>query len=136
MKSNRFNQPNFNFGRLIQDAFEGLDDLGGLFAQPSRSGQEPRVDLYEDEDHFFVRSELPGVSKSDVNVALVEGVLTISGSVSRETSDGRKTLPLKRSITLPDQVGNGEVRAKLEDGILTVTLPKAEAAKPRSIEIE
>ena len=107
-----------------------------MFNQPARVGQEPRIDLYEDDDHFFVRSELPGVSKSDVNVALVEGVLTISGSVSRETTDGRKNMPLKRSITLPDQVGDGEVRAKLEDGILTVTLPKAEITKPRSIEIE
>lgn len=140
MKSNRFNYPPFGFGsglgRLIQDAFEGLDDLGGILNSTSLSHPAPRTDLYEDEEHFFVTVELPGVKKSDIRVELVEGLLEIGASLSQETSDGRKNIPLKRSIPLPDQVGSGEISAKLEDGLLTVTLPKLESVKPRSITVE
>jgi len=140
MKSNRFTYPSFGFGsgfgRLIQDAFEGLDDLGGVFRRPAGGGPVPSADLFEDDRHFYVVTELPGVAKSDLRVELAEGVLNISATVSRETADGRKNLPLKRAVALPDQVGDGEIRAKLADGILTVTLPKAAAARPRSIEIE
>ena len=140
MKSNRFNYPPFGFGsglgRLIQDAFEGLEDLGGILSAPGYGSQLPRADLYEDEEHFIVMLELPGVKKSDVRVELIEGILEIGASLSQETADGRKNIPLKRSIPLPDQVGNGKISAKLADGLLTVTLPKLESAKPRSIEVE
>ena len=140
MKSNRPNYPNFGFGtglsRLLQDAFEGVDDLG-IFPKPSGTNElSLKADLYENENHYLVSAELPGVSKQDVSVEFAEGVLTIRATISRETTDGRKNFPLKRSISLPDLVGDGELTAKLENGILAITLPKAEAAKPRSITIE
>ena len=141
MKANRFNYPN-GFGlssglsRLIQDAFEGLEDLGEIFTQPNTATNALQADLFEAEGHYHVSLELPGVSKSDVNVELLEGVLQISATVTKETSDGRKNFPLKRSIPLPDKVGVGDISAKLEDGILTVSLPKAEVIKPRSINVE
>ncbi|MGI9244493.1 MAG: Hsp20/alpha crystallin family protein [Verrucomicrobiales bacterium] len=140
MKSNRFNQPPFGFGsglgRLIQDAFDGLEDLGGILSSPGLAGQAPKADLYEDADHFYVTLELPGVKKTDVKVELNDGLLKVGASLSRETEEGRKNIPLKRSIRLPDEVGTGEVKAKLEDGLLTITLPKLESAKPRSITID
>lgn len=141
MKLNRFSYPTSfgfgnNIGRLIQDALGGLEDLGGRFSASQSTDQAPRADLYEDEHHYFVTAELPGVSKSEVDVKLVKGILDISASVSRETADGRKNISFKRSIALPDQVGDAEIRAKLEDGVLTVTLPKALAAQPRSITVE
>ena len=140
MKSNRFNHPPFGFGsgigRLIQDAFDGLEDLGGILNSPGLVGQAPKADLYEDVDHFCVTLELPGVKKTDVKVELNDGVLKVGASLSRETEEGRKNIPLKRSIRLPDEVGTGEVGAKLEDGLLTVTLPKLESAKPRSITVD
>ena len=140
MKSNRFNYPPFGFGsglgRLIQDAFEGLEDLGGILNGPGLTSQVLKADLFEDEDHFHVILELPGVKKPDVRVELIDGVLQIAASLSQETSEGRKNIPLKRSIPLPDEVGSGAIKAKLEDGLLTVTLPKLESAKPRSITVE
>ena len=141
MKSNRFNHPNFNFGgglgRLIQDAFEGLDEFGGFFNRlVSTVLQSPRTELYEDDHNYFVVSELPGVNKSDLSVELIDGEVKINATVSQETADGRKNIPMNRSVTLPDQVGDGEINAKLENGILTVSLPKPEIAKPRTIEIE
>lgn len=140
MISNRPNYPNFGFpsglSRLIQDAFEGLDDLGILPKAATTDGLSPKADLYENDDHYLVTFELAGVQKPDIKVEFVEGVLTVSATVSRETADGRKNFPLNRSITLPDLVGDGDLSAKLENGILAVSLPKAEAVKPRSITIE
>ena len=140
MKSNRPNYPNFGFGpglsRLLQDAFEGLDDLGLFPKSAAASNLTPKADLYENDDHYLVAVELPGVSKTDINLEFAEGILTVSATVSRETADGRKNFPLKRTIALPDQVGDDNLSAKLENGILAITLPKAEVAKPRSIIIE
>ena len=141
MKVNRFNYPNgFGFSsglsRLIQDAFEGLEDLSEVFTQPSSTTNALHADLFEDEGHYHVTLELPDVSKSDLKIEFLEGALQISATVSKETTDGRKNFPLKRSIPLPDKVGDGDINAKLEDGILTVSLPKAEATKPRSINVE
>ena len=143
MKSNnRLNYPNLglpnSFGRLIRDAFEGLDDLGEYFTKPavSHSRQHPKIDLFEDEQSYFVLVELPGVAKSDIAVELLEGKLEIGATISRETKHGRKNIPLKRTVELPDSVSDEGIKAKLEDGVLTVTLPKAEEVKPRSIEIE
>ncbi|MFT4546374.1 MAG: HSP20 family protein [Verrucomicrobiales bacterium] len=143
MKSNRFNYPNqFGLGsglsRLIQDAFDGLEDLGGAFANPSAGSTKntPHADLFEDEHHYHVRLELPGVSKSDIKLELVEGTLVVSATISKETSEGRKNFPLNRSVPLPDKIGEADVSAKLEDGVLTVSLPKAEEVKPREITVE
>ena len=140
MNYHRFNYPNFGFGtgfaRLIQDAFQGLEDLGDNLARPFSKPQETGTDLYENDQSYFVVTELPGVHKPDVKVELADGTLTVNATLSKETSDGRKNIPIKRSVALPDLVGDGEIHAKLEDGVLTVTLPKAEVAKPRSIEVE
>ena len=140
MKPNRFNYPTFGFGsglsRLIHDAFEGLEDLGNAFTKPHADSLRPRIDLYEDEHSYHATLELPGVNKGDANVEFADSELDVSAKVSKETLTGRKNFDLKRSITLPDLVGDGDIVAKLVDGILTVSLPKAEAAKPRSITVE
>ena len=119
MKSNRFNYQNFGFGsglsRLIQDAFEGLDDFGAFARKPNYSQLQPPADLYEDDHHYFVTLELPGVQKPDVKVEFIDGQVEISATISRETPDGRKNFPLKRTVSLPDLVGDGELSAKLEN---------------------
>jgi HSP20 family protein len=104
----------------------------------------PALDLYQDADNFTVKAEIPGLKKEDIKLSLQDGVLTLSGerrsekahdekgSLRNERSFGR----FERSITLPMQVDGTRVAASYEDGVLTVTLPKAEAAKPRQIEIQ
>jgi HSP20 family protein len=140
MKTNRFNYPNLGFSsglsQFIQDAFVGLEHLGGALASADPNQTRLGIDLYQDENHFYATLELPGISKSDIKVEFADGTLDVAASLSKETASGRKNIPLKRSLVLPDPVGDGEVTAKLEDGILTVTLPKSEAAKPRTITIE
>lgn len=99
------------------------------FATPA----SPRfpVDLYEDKDNTYVRAELPGVTREQVNLELVDGYLTLTAA----RKEGEQEFTLTRSVSLPDNVQSDKITAALEHGILTVTLPKQEQAKPRKIAI-
>lgn len=89
------------------------------------------LDLYEDKDNYYVRAELPGVSRDVINVEMVEGYLTLGAT---RQVDG-EPFRLARSIAIPDGVQAEKVGATLELGVLTVTLPKQEQVKPRKIAI-
>ena len=128
----------------FQQEVDRLFDLSPFAAAPhGNGGWSPALDLHQDKDSFFVRAELPGMKKEEIALSLHDGLLTISGERQHEKAHDEKT-PLRnerffghfeRTITLPMQVDGTRVQAAYEDGILTVTLPKAEAAKPRQIEI-
>ncbi len=94
------------------------------------------VDLYEDANNAYVRAELPGFERKSINVEVVDGYLTLDAT--REEKRGEKTHSAKfsRSIALPDEVKADGVKAAYVDGILTVTLPKKEEAKPRKVTVE
>ena len=104
----------------------------------------PLADLSETDDAYVVRAELPGVHKDQVNIRLQDRELVISGEVA-EPEDGnghrrrhhssRRTGQFELRTYLPGDVNADAVTAQLSDGVLTVTVPKAEAAKPRKIEI-
>ena len=86
--------------------------------------------------------ELSGMRREDIEISLHDGTLTISGERKRETSNGEKAErteryigKFRRSITLPTCVDATKVSATYRDGILTVTLPKAEEAKPKQIPV-
>jgi HSP20 family protein len=104
----------------------------------------PALDLYQDADNFTVKAEIPGLKKEDIKLSLQDGVLTLSGERRNEKAHDEKGGlrnerffgRFERSINLPMQVDGTRVAAAYEDGVLTVTLPKAEAAKPRQIEIQ
>ncbi|MEW6303937.1 MAG: Hsp20/alpha crystallin family protein [Verrucomicrobiota bacterium] len=101
----------------------------------------PAVDVYEDTDHLVVRAELPGLKKDQIDVWFEDGVLNIAGERKQETE--QRTLHrterfhgrFHRSFTLPKPVNADKISAAYQDGILTVTLPKTEAAKPKQIEV-
>ena len=104
----------------------------------------PLADLSETDDAYVVKAELPGVHKDQVNIQLQDRELVISGEVA-EPEDGnghrrhhhssRRTGQFELRTYLPGDVKADAVTAQLSDGVLTVTVPKAEAAKPRKIEI-
>lgn len=94
------------------------------------------VDLYEDNDNTYVRAELPGVSRSDINVELVEGNLTIAATRKQKQGEQEETFSFSRSISLPEEAQADKVSAAFENGILTVTLPKHEKAKPRKVPVK
>lgn len=102
----------------------------GDFAAPAFAPRFP-VDLYEDKDNTYVRAELPGVARDAINVEMVDGYLNISAS----RKQGEETFSLNRSVTIPEAVQADKVTATYENGVLTVTLPKQEQAKPRKIAI-
>lgn len=104
------------------------------FAGASGSDRFP-VDLYEDENHAYVRAELPGFNRDAINVEVVDGYLTIEAT--RETTEGERKSAAKfnRSVALPEAVQADGVSAAYENGVLTVSLPKKEEAKPRKITV-
>ena len=138
---------------LALDRWSNLrDDLNSLFDMPfwssfGRTGQlftgwSPALDLYESGDHFVAVAELPGMRKEDIDISLHDGTLTISGERRRESTNGetaqrseRYVGTFRRSIALPTRVDATKVSAIYQEGILNVTLPKAEEAKPKQIQV-
>ncbi len=105
------------------------------FVSPAFENRFP-VDLYDDQDHTYVRAELPGVSRDDINVEMVNGYLTINATRKTKGQDGEESFALTRSVAIPEDVHADKVSAAYENGVLTVTLPKKEEAKPRKISVE
>jgi HSP20 family protein len=106
------------------------------------SGWTPALDLYQNNDNIVATVELPGMRKEDIEISLQDGMLVIGGERKEqvnETNGATRTErhmgKFRRSITLPSRVDLNKVNATYQDGILTVTLPKAEEAKPKHIQI-
>ena len=120
----------------LEDQIDQLFDsaLSGIVAGSSRT-QFP-VDLYEDKENTYVRAELPGISRDDVSVEMIEGYLTITAARKEKAGDGEESVSFSRSISIPEDVHSDKVAAAYQDGVLTVTLPKREEAKPKKIAIE
>jgi HSP20 family protein len=105
------------------------------FMTPALDQRFP-VDLHEDSDNTYVRAELPGVNREDINVEMVNGYLTISATRQTKGQEREESVALSRSIAIPEDVHADKVGAAYENGVLTVTLPKKEEAKPRKITVE
>lgn len=102
----------------------------------------PSTDAYETEDGLTLVMEMPGVARDGLDVSLEDGVLTVEGRL--DFSSYREMTPVyteynvghyARSFSLSDKVDQDNIGAKLEDGVLTLTLPKAQAARPRRIAV-
>ena len=106
-------------------------------------GWTPAFDVYEEKDNFIVKAELPGMKREDINVSLQDGNLIISGERKSETKSEDAEVyraeryfgKFQRSVALPTLVAADKVKAQYKDGVLTVTLPKSEEAKPKQIEV-
>jgi HSP20 family protein len=102
-------------------------------------GFSPNVDVVETDDQIKVSAELPGMQDKDIEVSLDRGVLTISGEKSEERKEEgenyyraeRSYGSFRRAIPLPTEVNEDEVEAIFQDGVLTITMPKAEVARGR-----
>jgi HSP20 family protein len=126
------------FGRLSNLQ----EELDRLFESPLTSWA-PALDVHEDKDGFVVRTELPGLKREDIEVSLHDGALIISGERKAEkVEEGvevhrqeRYHGKFQRALTLPVPVAADKIKAQYKDGVLTVTLPKVEEAKPKQIDI-
>ncbi len=124
--------------RLFESPWTGLARTSQLL-----SGWTPALDVYEDKENFIVKAELPGMKKEEIDVSLHDDSLSISGERKSETKaeDGELCRAerffgrFQRSVTLPAPVAADKVKAQYQDGILTITLPKTEEAKPKRIDV-
>jgi HSP20 family protein len=101
----------------------------------------PPVDIYETENALSVIADLPGVQKKDVNINVDQNILTIKGKVQYEPPKGSvrnefSLINFFRQFQLSDEVDQAKITAESKNGVLTITLPKAEKAKPRQIAVK
>jgi HSP20 family protein len=114
--------------RMFETALDG-------FGRGNTSTRFP-VDLFEDKANNYVRAELPGVRRDDIQVEMADGYLTLTATRKAATADkGEETVSFSRSIHIEDEVQADKVEAVYENGVLTVTLPKREEAKPKKITV-
>lgn len=134
--------------RELLDLQRGINQLfGESFGNPREDvalkAWAPAVDVYEDENSFLIKVELPEVNRDDVKVSLNENTLSISGERRVENEEKRENYhrversygQFYRSFTLPPNVNGESINAQFKDGVLRLTLPKREEAKPKQIEV-
>ena len=120
--------------RLFDNFFTGVPErrrglLEGEWA--------PSVDVAETENDVVVTAELPGVEQDDVDITITDDVLTLKGEKKEEKEVKEKNYHrFQRSISLPAGVQADKAKAIYKDGVLHITLPKAEEAKPKQIKID
>lgn len=119
-------------------------EIDGLFddfwASPTPSQWRPAYEVEEEEDHYLLTLEMPGVPKDQIKIELVGNQLTVAGERRRETKDKngfseRQYGSFHRSFMLPNGIDFGKVEADCQDGVLKIYVPKAESAKPRQVRI-
>ena len=132
------------FGRLRRELDSLFEDLAVSDQEEGRSVLwMPRTDVSETENAYVIRMDMPGLKRDDVNIELQNGRLTVSGERKIEHQDkGENVQRIERtygrffrSFMLPDASDADNVKARLDNGVLTIEVPKRETAKPRRIQI-
>jgi HSP20 family protein len=128
------------------------DDIFNSFFRPSQLIEEarstdvsPSIDIKERENDYLVSADMPGVKKENIDVQVENGVLTVTGEVERaeDEKDGERVIRQERfygkyvrSLRLGRQIDTTKIEASLKDGVLQLTLPKAEEVKPKKVAIK
>lgn len=130
----------------LREAMDHLFD--DAFTRPFRMGNSysamPSVDMYQTDNEIVVKASIPGVKTEDVQINVTGEVLTIKGEIKEVEEMKEKAYHLReqrwgtfeRTIALPTDVIADKAKAEFENGILTITLPKAEEVRPKSISIK
>ena len=139
-----FRSPFIELDRLRRQIEQWDDALsGGTFSLPA-AGVFPLTNVSEDSNNYYFRAELPGIKSDELDIQVTEKGISISGERKipvegnnvRYHRREREAGKFSRSINLPDDMDTDKVDAKLENGILTMTIPKAEKSKPRQITVK
>lgn len=146
-----FETPRMGFTTPFTQLDRMRRDLEHLLGGGYSTGQEemptgvyPLTNITEDKDNFYVRAELPGIKADDIDISITGNSLSLSGARSIAPEDEkvkyhrreRESGTFRRMIKLPSLIDTSKVEAHSANGVLTVTLPKAEEAKPRQIPIK
>jgi HSP20 family protein len=127
----------------LYDPFTGLEELRREVNRMFDTAFAPALDVAEEKDSFLVKIDLPGLSRDDVTVTIQDNFLTVKGERKHEVEKKDTNFHLRervhgsfaRTIELPTRVDAGKVLATFRDGVLHVTLPKSEEAKPKEIKV-
>ena len=126
--------------RLFDDAFTrpwGLTDSGRGIGMPA-------VDMYQTDNDIVVKTAVPGMNPEDVQISVTGDSLTLKGELKQDNDDRQKAYHIReqrwgsfeRTLTLPTEVKADKAQAEFENGVLTITLPKAEEVKPKAITVK
>ncbi len=139
---NRYLSMQDTMNSLVNALFNS--DNSGLVSETSEFS--PRMDMKETEASYTLKLMMPGIDKNDIDISVGDGVLTIKGETKQETEneDEKSTWLVRemkhysyfRSVRLPSEVQADKAEAEYKNGILTLTLPKAEEVKPKSIPVK
>jgi HSP20 family protein len=130
-----------NIRSVFNDFFD--ENFGRSWTEPRVSTWYPAVDVLESKDSYLIRAELPGMKREDIKVEVKDGILVLSAErKSEKPAEGveyrhveRVEAKFWRSFSLPETVKHDGIEATYKDGVLEVTVPKPEEAKPRQIEV-
>lgn len=131
------------FAQMRREMESLMERLSGVADDGSMAGVFPPMNVSEDRDHYYVRAMIPGIDPAQLDVSVVNQTLAVSGARQSPQEEGvsyhrkeRAEGAFRRSVTLPASFDGTRVGAKYVDGVLTLTLPKPEAAKPRRVTVE
>ena len=127
--------------RLLDSFFDDFSDLT-LLKLPRM--QLPRMDIKEEEGEYLITAEVPGFTKGEIDIEVKDNLLTISSEHKEEKEEEKEGYIFKershrsfsRSLVIPENIGHEEIEAKLENGLLTLHIPKKEPEPPKRIEIK
>ena len=137
---NALNNLNREIGRFLKSPLSGTDDGSSV----ATSAWTPAVDIKEEESRFVITADVPGVDPKDIDVTMDNGMLIIKGERKFESDvkeNGYRRVErmhgtFYRRFALPDYADADNIAAKCKNGVLTVTVPKTDAVKPRRIEVK
>jgi len=142
-------KPVDEFEKTIEQAFKPLQRLKKFFEDwdldlPTETVNFPKIDIWEDEEKYVVEAELPGFDKKDIEVNITDDILTIKATRKKEEEKKDKNYyyaersygEFVRSVRLPSEVDKKSIKAKYNNGVLELTLPKTKEAKEKTTKIE
>ena len=130
------------FDQIINTQFPEIEKQIGV--KPFKGTAYPKINVYEWKDKVGVIAEIPGLSKKDLSVEVTDGVLTISGDKHKlfDVGDAKvirrelKESSFKRQFELGEELNGKDIKAKFEDGILSIEIPKVEPEKPKTSKVK
>ena len=138
-----YDSPFADFDQLRREMLRLFDTVAGDAFGDVGAGGFPPMNITQDDDNFYVRAEVPGIKADEISISAVRNHISLSGKREIPTEHERVSYHRKeraegsfnRTVTLPSEVDAKHVDARYADGILALTLPKAEEAKPRQITV-
>jgi HSP20 family protein len=133
---------------MVNDVFEDFDRMVNSLMRPTYAntvGFLPTCDINETKEHYLVSFDMPGLKKEDIKIEVQGNTLSISGERQRELKESNSEAAIRheraygkfeRTFELPNSINAEKIEAHYENGVLNVALPKAEAAKGRTVQIQ